>query len=235
MPHDVSRSPRSRRPSGWRSCSASWSTKLKLPALVGYLLAGIVIGPATPGFVADVEHRKPARRDRRDAADVRRRACISRWTTCSRCAASRCPARSCRWPSPRRSASAWRMCWGWSFGRRAGLRSIALGRQHRRAAEGARKPGRAANRSTGASPWAGSSSRTSRWSSCSCCCRRWPAGSAADAAVHDRQRCRQRRSRTLGAGRRVRGADAGRGPAGVSLAAVAGGADRLARALHARA
>ncbi len=30
------------------------ATKLRLPALVGYLLAGIIIGPATPGFVADV-------------------------------------------------------------------------------------------------------------------------------------------------------------------------------------
>lgn len=29
--------------------------RLKVPALVGYLLAGIVIGPATPGFVADVK------------------------------------------------------------------------------------------------------------------------------------------------------------------------------------
>ncbi|MBY0240860.1 MAG: Kef family K(+) transporter [Burkholderiaceae bacterium] len=29
------------------------ATKLKLPALVGYLAAGILIGPATPGFVAD--------------------------------------------------------------------------------------------------------------------------------------------------------------------------------------
>lgn len=28
--------------------------KIKLPALVGYLVAGILIGPATPGFVADV-------------------------------------------------------------------------------------------------------------------------------------------------------------------------------------
>lgn len=28
--------------------------RLKIPALVGYLLAGIIIGPATPGFVADV-------------------------------------------------------------------------------------------------------------------------------------------------------------------------------------
>src|SRR5687767_11833772 len=27
--------------------------RIKLPALVGYLLAGIIIGPATPGFVAD--------------------------------------------------------------------------------------------------------------------------------------------------------------------------------------
>jgi CPA2 family monovalent cation:H+ antiporter-2 len=31
------------------------AARLQLPALVGYLLAGIVIGPATPGFVADVK------------------------------------------------------------------------------------------------------------------------------------------------------------------------------------
>src|SRR3954451_23816663 len=29
------------------------SARLRLPALVGYLLAGVVIGPFTPGFVAD--------------------------------------------------------------------------------------------------------------------------------------------------------------------------------------
>jgi len=29
------------------------AVRLRLPALVGYLLAGIVIGPFTPGFVAD--------------------------------------------------------------------------------------------------------------------------------------------------------------------------------------
>ncbi|WP_029146817.1 YbaL family putative K(+) efflux transporter [Methylophilus sp. 5] len=29
--------------------------KLKFPALIGYLFAGIIIGPATPGFVADIE------------------------------------------------------------------------------------------------------------------------------------------------------------------------------------
>lgn len=31
------------------------ATRLRLPAIVGYLLAGVVIGPATPGLVADVE------------------------------------------------------------------------------------------------------------------------------------------------------------------------------------
>src|SRR5438445_2362209 len=31
------------------------AARLKLPVLVGYLIAGIVIGPATPGFVADVD------------------------------------------------------------------------------------------------------------------------------------------------------------------------------------
>jgi len=30
------------------------ANRLKLPALVGYLVAGVMIGPATPGFVADV-------------------------------------------------------------------------------------------------------------------------------------------------------------------------------------
>ena len=31
------------------------ATKLRLPPLVGYLLAGVAIGPATPGLVADVD------------------------------------------------------------------------------------------------------------------------------------------------------------------------------------
>jgi CPA2 family monovalent cation:H+ antiporter-2 len=31
-----------------------FALRLRLPALVGYLVAGVVIGPATPGFVADV-------------------------------------------------------------------------------------------------------------------------------------------------------------------------------------
>jgi CPA2 family monovalent cation:H+ antiporter-2 len=31
------------------------AARLKLPVLVGYLIAGIIIGPATPGFVADID------------------------------------------------------------------------------------------------------------------------------------------------------------------------------------
>jgi len=32
---------------------AAVANRLKLPPIVGYLLAGIAIGPFTPGFVAD--------------------------------------------------------------------------------------------------------------------------------------------------------------------------------------
>ena len=31
------------------------AARVRLPALVGYLLAGVIIGPFTPGFVADAE------------------------------------------------------------------------------------------------------------------------------------------------------------------------------------
>ena len=31
------------------------AVRLGLPALVGYLMAGVAIGPGTPGFVADIE------------------------------------------------------------------------------------------------------------------------------------------------------------------------------------
>src|SRR5512134_854053 len=31
------------------------AARLRMPPMIGYLLAGVLIGPATPGFVADVE------------------------------------------------------------------------------------------------------------------------------------------------------------------------------------
>ena len=112
------------------------AARLKLPALVGYLVAGIVIGPATPGFVADVEIAAQlaeigvmllmfgvglhllARRfalGAQDRAARRRRA-------------------------DGRSDRAWRRhrdVLGLASGRRDRLRAVAVGRQHRRAAEGA--------------------------------------------------------------------------------------------------
>ena len=47
--------------------------RIGLPAIVGYIVAGIVIGPFTPGIAADPDHRDPARRDRRHPPHVRRR------------------------------------------------------------------------------------------------------------------------------------------------------------------
>jgi CPA2 family monovalent cation:H+ antiporter-2 len=55
MPHDVSLISTVAAALGLALVLGFLATKLKLPALVGYMLAGIVIGPATPGFVADVE------------------------------------------------------------------------------------------------------------------------------------------------------------------------------------
>ena len=31
------------------------AVRLRLPALVGYMIAGVILGPATPGFVADLD------------------------------------------------------------------------------------------------------------------------------------------------------------------------------------
>ncbi|NMG76204.1 YbaL family putative K(+) efflux transporter [Aromatoleum diolicum] len=54
MPHDVSLIATLATAFGLALVLGFLAERLKLPALVGYLLTGIVIGPATPGFVADV-------------------------------------------------------------------------------------------------------------------------------------------------------------------------------------
>jgi CPA2 family monovalent cation:H+ antiporter-2 len=55
MPHDVSLITTIAAALGLGLIFGMLAIRLKLPALVGYLAAGIVIGPATPGFVADIE------------------------------------------------------------------------------------------------------------------------------------------------------------------------------------
>ncbi|MDP3164213.1 MAG: YbaL family putative K(+) efflux transporter [Hydrogenophaga sp.] len=54
MPHDVSLIATVAAGFGLAMIFGYIAVRLRMPPLVGYLLAGIVIGPATPGFVADV-------------------------------------------------------------------------------------------------------------------------------------------------------------------------------------
>lgn len=53
MPHDISLITTIAAALGFGLIFGMIAVRLKLPALVGYLAAGIFIGPATPGFVAD--------------------------------------------------------------------------------------------------------------------------------------------------------------------------------------
>ena len=55
MPHNVSLITTIAAALGLALVCGFGAIRLKLPPLVGYLIAGIIIGPATPGFVADVE------------------------------------------------------------------------------------------------------------------------------------------------------------------------------------
>ena len=53
MPHDISLITTIAAALGFGLLFGFIATRMKLPALVGYMAAGILIGPATPGFVAD--------------------------------------------------------------------------------------------------------------------------------------------------------------------------------------
>ena len=55
MPHNVSLITTIAAALGLALAMGFVAIRLKLPPLVGYLIAGIIIGPATPGFVADLD------------------------------------------------------------------------------------------------------------------------------------------------------------------------------------
>jgi CPA2 family monovalent cation:H+ antiporter-2 len=55
MPHDINLITTIAAGLGLALIMGFAAARLRLPPLVGYLVAGIIIGPATPGFVADVE------------------------------------------------------------------------------------------------------------------------------------------------------------------------------------
>ena len=98
------------------------AVRLGLPALIGYLLAGVVLGPATPGYVADLEIAGQLAEigvmllmfgvglhfSFQDLLSVRRIAL---------------PARSCRSRSPRHSARASRLS-GAGISRRASCSAL---------------------------------------------------------------------------------------------------------------
>jgi CPA2 family monovalent cation:H+ antiporter-2 len=54
MPHDISLISTIATALGLALIFGFLTSRLRIPPLVGYLLAGIVLGPATPGFVADI-------------------------------------------------------------------------------------------------------------------------------------------------------------------------------------
>ncbi|HJU61033.1 MAG TPA: cation:proton antiporter, partial [Candidatus Binatia bacterium] len=55
MPHDITLITTIAAALGLALVMGVTAARLKLPPLIGYLIAGIIIGPATPGFVADLE------------------------------------------------------------------------------------------------------------------------------------------------------------------------------------
>src|SRR5512144_2379361 len=55
MPHSISLITTIAAALGLAMLTGFVASRLRMPPLVGYLIAGIVIGPATPGFVADVD------------------------------------------------------------------------------------------------------------------------------------------------------------------------------------
>ena len=70
------------------------ATRLKLPVLVGYLVAGILIGPATPGFVADIELSRHRAGIAESSTSSARSSCAGE---CNRIGRFACIARSCPW------------------------------------------------------------------------------------------------------------------------------------------
>src|SRR3954465_15779131 len=54
MPHDISLITTIAAGLGLAMVLGFIAVRLRMPPLIGYLIAGIIVGPATPGFIADV-------------------------------------------------------------------------------------------------------------------------------------------------------------------------------------
>ena len=148
--------------------------RLRIPPLVGYLLAGVRGRPVHAGLRRRPAARRRARRDRRHPADVRRRPAFLAQGPDGGARASPCPARCCQIVvatllghglGPRCSAG--RSAAGLVFGLALSVASTVVLLRALQDARICSRPSAAASRSAG---W---SSRTSRWCWRWCCCRRW--------------------------------------------------------------
>ena len=157
------------------------AARLKLPALVGYLLAGVLIGPFTPGFVADAG--KIASQLAEIGVMLLMFGVGLHFSLDDLLAVRGSPARRIVQMAVATAMGARVHAWGWSPLAGAGVRHLAVGGQHGGAAARAGEPGRARFSSTAASPSAGWWSRTWRWCWCWCCCRRWPRAVGAGGAI----------------------------------------------------
>ncbi len=151
--------------------------RLRLPAIVGYIVAGIAVGPFTPGFIADQAIATELAElgvillmfgvgihfSIRDLLAVR---------------AIALPGAIGQIAVATVLGVLLGLALGWDIGGGLVLGLAAVGGQHRRAAAGARWTAASWTASRAASPSAGSSSRTCSRSSCWSCCRPSPRCSA---------------------------------------------------------
>ena len=200
--------------------------RLGLSPIVGYLIAGVLIGPYTPGVVGDAKIAAAARGDRRDPADVRRRPAFQ-FEGLARGSLARHSRRAGRKAPPRRSPASgwpWRSGWSWQTGLILGIAvSVASTVVLLRALMdhgGRRTRQRDTPRSAG---WSWKTS--SPCSSSSCCRAAAPGGGRVTCGKPWASRCEARHADCHRPARRR---------AVLPLAALAGGATALARAVHAR-
>ena len=173
MPHDISLISTVAGAFGVALLFGFIAARLRMPALVGYLLAGIAIGPYTPGFVADVALASQLAEigvmllmfgvglhfSLADLLAVRRIAL---------------PGAVVQMVVATALGIGVAHLWGWDLA--AGLVfGLALSVASTVVLLKALESRGILNPAMAASPSAGWSSRTWQWSWCWCCCRRWPA------------------------------------------------------------
>ena len=161
--------------------------RLGLSPIVGYLLAGTLVGPHTPGLRRRLRAGRAARRDRRHPADVRRRPAVPHRGAARRAAASRFPAPIAQSAVATLLGALLARAFGWDWSAGARLRHGAGRREHGRRSSACSPTTTTCTRRPATSRSAGWSSRTCSRSWRWCCCRRCSAGDGGRSAAVDRR------------------------------------------------